>query len=122
MDNETKQYLDQQFKNLDHKFKGIDERFDKMDKRFESIDQRFESMDQRFDKMDQQFLAAKNYSNTHFSNLSAQISGIDKRLGTVEAIQLRMENKFTDQIQIIFDKLVQVNDHMNDKTIHLTPA
>lgn len=68
-----------------------------LDKRFDQIDKRFEQIDKRFER-------------------------VEGRLDTLESIQLRMENKFTDQLRIIFDKIVQIDDHMANQSIHVMPT
>ncbi|MBI3018932.1 MAG: hypothetical protein HYY61_03480 [Deltaproteobacteria bacterium] len=79
---------------LDNQFTYLDNQFKCIDGQFRKVHDQFEQIDKRFEQ-------------------------VENRLDTLESIQLRMENKFTDQLRIIFDKIVQIDEHMANQSIHV---
>jgi hypothetical protein len=84
-----KEYLDQQFKQLDLKFRQIDDRFQQIEEKFDKIDQRFDKVDQRFDKVDQRLeKIEEDMTDLKIgqAKLETKIDGLDKRLEFQEFI------------------------------------
>ncbi|MDW8117112.1 MAG: hypothetical protein RMI92_11870 [Geminocystis sp.] len=52
IEQDLKEYLAQQFKQIELRFQQIDQRFEQIEKRFEKIDTRFEKVEQKFEKIE----------------------------------------------------------------------
>ena len=86
IEQDLKEYLDQQFKQFNQKFDKIDQQLEKIDQRFDKIDQRFDKIDERLNKIEIGQARLEAELKGEIKRVEEKIDGLDKRLGFQEFI------------------------------------
>ncbi len=86
IEQDLKEYLDQQFKQFNQQFEKIDQRFDKIDQRFEKIDQRLERIENEITDLKIGQVRLESELKGELKRVEEKIDGLDKRLGFQEFI------------------------------------
>ena len=115
MDNETKQFLNENFKAINEKFESIDKRFDAIDERFKKQDERFVAQDEIFKKQDERFTAQDERFKKQDERLEAhdkRFDAIDKRFDElIEVVNFIKDNaasqKSVDELTLRVDRIDQ---------------
>ncbi|MCS6942579.1 MAG: hypothetical protein NZ901_12740 [Geminocystis sp.] len=82
IEQDLKEYLAQQFKQIELRFQQIDQRFEQIDKRFEQVDKRFEKIEARLEKIEGDITDLK----VGQARLEEKMDALDKRLEFQEFI------------------------------------
>ena len=88
MDQETREFLQEQFGKIDGRFDEIGRRFEKVDRRFEQIDRRFEKVEQRLETVEEETRQTRVLVEDLTSHLQAVAEGfatVDSRVGQAKA-------------------------------------
>ncbi|MCX8077745.1 MAG: DUF4164 domain-containing protein [Geminocystis sp.] len=88
IEQDLKEYLAQQFKQIELRFQQIDQRFEQIDKRFEQVDKRFEKIEARLEKIEGNMTELK----VGQARLEGEIKRIEQSLGAkIDALDKRLE-------------------------------
>lgn len=90
IEQDLKDYLQQQFESFEQKFKTFEERFDKIDERFDKIDKRFDKVDHKMENLQQDVVDIK----ISIAKLDGQVNGEIRTLGEkVDGLAKRIDNQ-----------------------------